>query len=142
VAAAADVPAEIVARLRSVCLGLLEAYEEPAWVGVRWRVRERTFAHVLRVDLGGPPAYAGAVGVDGPADMVTFRLPPTDLDAVTSVGQPFFRASWGRDVAGLVVNADTDWNEVAELLTESYCFLAPKGLVELVGRPAVFQGEV
>ncbi|HET6258494.1 MAG TPA: hypothetical protein VFE39_07570 [Pseudonocardia sp.] len=27
-----DVPPEIVAQPRSVCLGLPEAYEEPAWV--------------------------------------------------------------------------------------------------------------
>ena len=34
-----DVPAEIVAELRSICLGLPEAREEQAWVGTRWRIR-------------------------------------------------------------------------------------------------------
>jgi len=29
----------------------------------------------------------------------------------------------------------TDWDEVAELMTESYCVLAPKKLVALVDRP-------
>jgi hypothetical protein len=70
---AEDVPPEIVARLRAVCLGLPEAYEEQAWVGTRWRVRTRTFAHVLTVDAGWPPAYARAAATDGP---VTVRRPP------------------------------------------------------------------
>ncbi|MCW2798958.1 MAG: hypothetical protein JWQ70_430, partial [Aeromicrobium sp.] len=41
-----EVPPEILDRLRPICLGLPEAYEEPAWTGTRWRVRTRTFAHV------------------------------------------------------------------------------------------------
>ena len=45
---------------------LPEAYEEQAWVGTRWRVGTRTFAHVLAVDSGWPPAYARAAGSDGP----------------------------------------------------------------------------
>ena len=48
----AEVPPEIVAKIRSVCVALPEAYEEQAWVGVRWRIRERTFAHVLVLDSG------------------------------------------------------------------------------------------
>jgi hypothetical protein len=34
-----------------------------------------------------------------------------------------------------VLDDDVDWDEVAELLTESYCLLAPKKLVALVDRP-------
>lgn len=72
-AESAEVPEEVVVRLRSVCLGLPDAYEEPAWV---------------------------------------------------------------RDVAGMVLDDRVDWEEVAELLTESYCVLAPKKLVALVDRPS------
>jgi hypothetical protein len=35
----------------------------------------------------------------------------------------------------MVLDPDVDWSEVAELVTESYCALAPKRLVELVVRP-------
>ena len=35
---------------------------------------------------------------------------------------------------GVVLGADTDWGEVEELLTESYCILAPRRLAELVER--------
>jgi len=46
---------EIVERIGAVCLALPEAREEDAWVGTRWRVRTKTFAHVLTVDAGWPP---------------------------------------------------------------------------------------
>jgi hypothetical protein len=36
----------------------------------------------------------------------------------------------------MVLDAGADWDEVAELVTESYCVLAPKRLVEAVDRPA------
>ena len=45
-----DFPLKIVTELRSVCLRLPEAYEEQAWVGTRWRIRKRTFAHVLVIE--------------------------------------------------------------------------------------------
>lgn len=35
----------------------------------------------------------------------------------------------------MVVDDDTGWDEVAELLTESYCLLAPKRLAALVDQP-------
>jgi hypothetical protein len=35
----------------------------------------------------------------------------------------------------MVIEDDVDWDEVAELLTESYCILAPKKLAALVVRP-------
>jgi hypothetical protein len=35
----------------------------------------------------------------------------------------------------MVLDDHTDWEEVAELMTESYCVLAPKKLVALVDRP-------
>jgi hypothetical protein len=35
----------------------------------------------------------------------------------------------------MVLTDDTDWDEVAELMIESYCVLAPKKLIALVDRP-------
>ena len=131
----ADVPDALVAEIRSVCLGLPQAYEEPAWVGTRWRVRKRTFAHVLMVDSGWPPGYARAVGSDGPVTVMTFRSSGPELDALRNAGHPFFAPRWRADEVGMMVDDRVDWDEVAELLTESYCCLAPKKLVELVERP-------
>ncbi len=120
----ADVPPDIVAMLRSVCLGLPETLEEQAWAGTRWRIRKRTFAHVLTTD-----------SADGPVTVMTFRSSGPELDALHSAGHPFFRPGWGTNVVGMVLDAGVERDEVAELVTESYCIMAPKKLVELVARP-------
>ena len=35
----------------------------------------------------------------------------------------------------MLLDDDTDWDELAELLTDSYCIQAPGHLAELVPRP-------
>lgn len=134
----ADVPPEVLGALRPICLGLPDSYEEEAWTGRRWLVRRRTFAHVLTVEPDPKAAHArvsGAAASTGPTTLVTFRAQGEELDVLRHAGHPFFYAGWGRDVVGMVLEDATDWDEVAELLTESYCVLAPKKLVALVDRP-------
>jgi hypothetical protein len=124
-----DVPPVIEDRLRAICLGLPESYEEPAWVGTRWRVRKRTIAHVRMVEPDNPTASAARFATDGPVCALTFRAPADEVGALTAAGLPFYRPGWGTDVVGMLLGDDTDWVEVAELLTESYRVLAPKKLV-------------
>ncbi|MGK5675391.1 MmcQ/YjbR family DNA-binding protein [Micromonospora sp. URMC 106] len=134
-----DVPPEFLDRLRPICRELPETYEEPAWVGVRWRIRKRTFAHVLTVDPGHQTAYARAAATDEPACVLTFRAPLDEVHALVAGGHPFFKADWGADVMGMVLDEGVDWAEVGELLTESYRLLAPKRLAAQLtgaaGRP-------
>jgi hypothetical protein len=130
-----DVAPDIVDRLGSVCLALPEAYEESAWVGTRWRIRKKTFAHVLTIDAGRPPGYARAAATDGPVTVLTFESSGPELAALSEAGRPFFKPPWRPTVVGMALDAGVDWDEVAELLTESYCVLAPKKLVALVERP-------
>lgn len=130
-----QVPSEVLAELRSVCLGLPESYEEPAWVGTRWCIRKRTFAHVFAVDAGSPPSLAKIARAIGPGTMLVFRAADPELAALRNAGPPFFYAGWGRDVIAMVLGPDTDWSEVSELLTESYCAMAPKRLQARVDRP-------
>lgn len=113
----ADVPGQVLERLRAICRDLPEAYEEQAWTGRRWRIRNRTIAHVLTVDRA-----------EGPVTVLTFRSAPPELDALRHAGHPFFRAGDG-DTVGVVLDSVTDWAEIAELLADSYCLLAPKKLV-------------
>jgi hypothetical protein len=131
----ADVPEEILGRLRSVCLALPDAYEERAWVGTRWRVRKKTFAHVLAIESDWPPAYARAAAAGGPVTVMTFRSSGPELDALHNAGHPFFRPQWGTNVVGVMLAGPIDWAEITELITESYCVQAPKKLVELINRP-------
>ncbi|MFI6077851.1 MmcQ/YjbR family DNA-binding protein [Actinoplanes sp. NPDC051343] len=121
-----DVPPQILARLRPICRGLPETYEEPAWIGVRWRIRKRTFAHVYAPDPERCP------GAGETPTVMTFRVPSDELLGLTADGFPFFRAEWGRNVAGAFLDDHTDWTEIAELITDSYCEMAPKFLVARV----------
>lgn len=120
-----DVPDDVEIRLRELCLDLPDAYEERAWVGTRWMVRKKTFAHVLGVAVGAAP----------PAVILSFRSAGEELEILRHAGHPFVELGWGRDAMGLVIDATTDWDEVRELVTESFCVLAPKKLVALVDRP-------
>ena len=132
---AGDAPPEIEDRLRGICLALPDAYQEQAWVGTRWRVRKRTFAHVLTVERAWPPGYAEAAALAGPVCLVTFRSPGEEMGALVGSGYPYFRAGWGRNVVGMILDDDSDWDELAELLTDSYCLQAPARLAEQVARP-------
>ena len=120
-----DVPDDVEDRLRTMCLALPETYEERAWVGTRWMVRRRTFAHVLGV-ADTPP---------GPSVVLAFRSTRDELEVLRNAGHPFFVLGWGRDALGMVLDDRTDWDEVRELVVESFCTMAPKKLVALVGRP-------
>jgi predicted DNA-binding protein (MmcQ/YjbR family) len=131
-----DPSPEVVDRLRAICLGLPEVAEEEAWTGTRWAVEKKMFAHVLTVADGWPPVVARAWGSDGPVTLLTFRAAGDELDALRHVGHPFRVARWGRDVVLMAIDDGTDWDEVRELLTESYCLMAPQKLAAQVERPA------
>jgi YjbR len=130
------IPPDLLGRLRATCAALPEVAEEPAWVGIRWCVRKKNFAHVLAVDEGWPPAYARAVGAPGPLHVLTFRTPEPDLYREGGRGPRFFWPGWFPNLAGTVLDDETDWAEIAELITDSYCVLAPAKLVAKVERPA------
>ena len=111
-----DVPVDVESRVRELYLGLPDAYEERAWVGTRWRVRKRTFAHVLCVE----DDERGALVV------LAFRSSGEELEVLRNTGHPFFVLGWGRDALGMALDADTDWDEVHEVVTESFCTWRPR----------------
>lgn len=131
-----DVPDTVIAALRAICLDLPETREVEAWAGIRWTVRSQNFAHVVAIDDGWPPAYAKAAGTPGPAVVLTFRSSGEELDALTAAGPPFFRPPWAPNIVGLLLGPNPDWAEITELITDSYCVMAPKKLAEQVGRPS------
>jgi hypothetical protein len=125
--ARANVSEPIVSRLRAICLEFPDAYEEQAWVGTRWMIRKKNFAHVLRIDAGWPPAYARAAKTEGPVTVLTFRS-SARLQAPRFSKPPFFKPVWWPDIAGMTIDARTDWEEVSDLLAGSYRLLAPRKL--------------
>ena len=120
-----DVPDEVEINLRERCLALPDAYEQQAWRGTRWMVRKKTFAHVLGVEHDGAE----------PNIVLSIRAAGAELEILRQTGHPFFALGWGYDAIGMVLDDDTDWDEVGELVTESYCIVAPKKLIALVDRP-------
>ena len=119
-----EVPPSIVRRVRVACAHLPEAYEERAFPsGVRWRVRTRTVVHVVTIDE--EPA---------PVTVMWFHASPEEIDVLLAVGDPF-SPGWDHGLVTMALREDgtTDWSEVKELITESYCLLAPKKLIACLG---------
>jgi YjbR len=132
VAGAGDVLPEFEDRLRALCMSLPDAYEEPAWVGVRWMVRKRTFAHAYGVESPDEGSVLRTMVRRFPVGVVTFRAPDDDIAGLLGSGFPFFHPGWGSNVVAMVLDGHTDWSEVAELITDSYRVQAPKKLARLV----------
>ena len=90
-----------------------------------WRVRKTTVAHVVTVDQEGTPVT-----------VVTFHAAGEEHDALLAMGDPF-APGWGAGLVAMVLREDgsTDWEEVKELLTESYRLAAPKKLISRLDLP-------
>ena len=116
------VPEQMVLRIGAVIAGLPRTVEESAWVGTRWRVGQATIAHVF--------------GGEDQQFRITFRAEPEEVMAFEHPGAPYFKSEWGGNVVGMLLDDDTDWQELAELLTDSYCLQAPQHLAAQVDRPA------
>jgi hypothetical protein len=116
------VPEEWVRRIGAVLTRFPECVEHEAWTGVSWKVGQATVAHVF--------------GGEDQLFRITFRAEPDEVMAFEHLGAPYFRASWGHNVVGLLLDEHTDWEELAELLTDSYCLQAPQRLAQQVLRPA------
>jgi hypothetical protein len=117
------VPVEWIERLSAIVGAFPEVREHDAWIGMAWKVRSATIAHVF--------------GGEDQLFRITFRADPDEVMAFEHMGEPYFKAGWGGNVVGLVLDDGTDWDEVAELLTDSYCIQAPPALADQVSRPGL-----
>jgi hypothetical protein len=126
---------EVVARLAAIATTLPEAVEEEAWTGVRWRIRARTFAHVMVAQEGFESSYRDFTGITEPTTVLTFHATGDELLALVHAGEPFYKPPWSPTIVGMVLDDRTDWDEVAELVTESYRSCAPQKLVRRLDSP-------
>ena len=91
-------------------------------IGCYFLVRRKIFAQVAM--------FLDAAGRTG--TIVALRPDPDEREALIAIGDPYFsRGRWDDRLGRIAVRieADTDWAEVAELLTDSYRQTAPKKLV-------------
>jgi hypothetical protein len=76
------------------------------------------------------------VAVEGPTGkpvpLLVVRANMDERDALLSMGHPFFAPRAGRGRVGVWLTDNTDWEEIRELVTESYRRLAPKKLTALL----------
>jgi hypothetical protein len=127
----AEVPEEIVERVRGLCLALPEvtvrvdesrsSARSTAWV---FDIRRRPFCVlVARV-------YSPGKAVP----LLVLRANPEERRALLAIGRPFFPTPtrFGPDRIAVAFIRDTDWEEIRELVTESYRILAPKKLSALL----------
>jgi hypothetical protein len=124
-----EVPADIVERVRALCLALPEvtvrideSISSARSTAQSFDIRRRSFC--LLVAREGP---AGK-----PVPLLVLRADPDERKALLALGRPFFASRTSRDRIVVVLGDDTDWNEIRELVTESYRILAPKKLTALL----------
>ena len=126
---ALEVPEDIVERVRTLCLALPEVTVRVDYSLTRTRstaqsfdIRRRSFCLLVAVEEP----------TGKPVPLLVLRADPDEREAMRSVGNPFFAPRAGRDRIGVLLTDDTDWEEIRELVTESYRVLAPKKLTALL----------
>ena len=123
------VPEDIVERVRTLCLALPEVtvrvdYPRISARSTAWSfdIRQRSFC--LLVAAEDPSGAA--------IPLLVLRADPEERRALLSTGHPYFPSRASRDRLGVLLTDDTDWQEIRELVTESYRILAPKKLSALL----------
>lgn len=109
-------PERIIDRLRVICLGFPETEERETWGEATFRIRDKIFV------------IAG-VGDDG---VVGCSLKAyAEQEALLARGEPFYWPPYvgSKRWIGIHLDADTDWDEIAELVEDSYRSTAPKRVV-------------
>ncbi len=124
-----EIPADIVERIRTICLALPEvtvrvdeSLTTARSTAHSFDIRRRSFCLLVAwVDPAGQPV-----------PLLVLRADPGEREVLLAIGHPFFPSRAGRDRIGMVLTDDTDWAEIRELVIESYRILAPKKLVALL----------
>jgi hypothetical protein len=125
-----EVPLDIEARVRAVCLSLPEvtmrvdeSRTPTRSTAYSYDIRRRSFC--LLVAIRSPQT-------DRPAPRLILRADPGEREALLSMGYPYFAPRSPPDRIGVRLTESTDWEEVRELVVESYRVLAAKKLVALL----------
>ena len=124
-----EIPLDICERVSRLCLALPEVTVRVDESLVRERstaysfdIRRRSFCLlVAREDPAGKPV-----------PLLVIRASSAERDALLPLGHPFFAPRAGRDRIGVMLTPHTDWEEIRELVTDSYRILAPKKLTALL----------
>ncbi len=117
-------PGELVARIRSICLALPEAVERETWGHPTFRVRNKIFVG------------CGKTEEDPPRVTMSMKAAAGEQESLLAEGHPFFFPKYvgSKGWIGIEVGAATDWEEIAELVEDSYREVAPRVLLARLER--------
>ena len=120
-----EIPEDIAERVRALCLALPEVTVRVDYslsparsTAQSFDIRRRSFC--LLVAVKGPTGK--------PIPLLVLRADPDERRALLAIGHPFYASRAGRDRIRVLLTEDTDWEEIRELVIESYRVLAPKKL--------------
>jgi len=121
-----DIPADLLKSARTICLALPEALEKETWDHPTFRVRDKIFAGVGSADND---IFAEGQ-TDAPVVTMSMKAAPGEQESLLAQGSPFFKPKYvgSKGWIGVVIDENTDWGEVAELVRDSYIAIAPKKL--------------
>jgi len=110
-------PAAALERVRAICLALPEAEEKEAWGMPTFRVRGKLFAHFADNHHGDGRVALWLKPEAGVRDLLVEAAP-----------ERFFVPPYvgPRGWVGLRVDGEVDWDEVADLVEDSWRLIAPK----------------
>lgn len=115
--------------VRAICTSLPETTERvahgEAGAASSFDVRRRSFCLLIEPDAPADQTVA----------FLVFCASPEDREMLLAMGHPYFETPRNRSKVGLVLGDAPDWDEIRELITDSYCCLAPKKLVALLDLP-------
>jgi hypothetical protein len=124
-----EITDDILARIRTLCLALPEVTVrvDDSLIPERstaysYDIRRRSFCLLV--------AWEGPAGQ--PVPLLVLRAGPQEREALLAAGHPFHPSRAGGDRVSVVLTGATDWEEIRELVTESYRRLAPKKLIALL----------
>jgi predicted DNA-binding protein (MmcQ/YjbR family) len=127
-----EVPEDIAERVRMLCMALPEVTVRVDYSQTRTRstahsydIRRRSFCLLV--------AREGRTG--NPVPLLVLRADSGEREALLSIGHPFFAPPAGGNRIGVLLTGETDWEEIRELVTDSYRVLAPKKLTALLDEP-------
>jgi hypothetical protein len=123
-----NAPAVALERAQAIVAQLPDVERSDNPLGCYFLVRRKIFAQVATfIDPGGRPAT-----------IVAMRPDPEEREALIAIGRPYFsRGPWDERLGriAVLIEATTDWDEIAELVTDSYRLTAPKKLVAQLDSP-------
>ena len=116
----ADIPPAVLGRIRTICLALPEAAEKETWGHPTFRVADKIFA-------------SAGIEERDESRVVTMgmKAAPGEQKALLAAGHPYFYPKYvgSKGWIGIVIDRNTDWAEIAELVEDSYRAIAPRRLV-------------